>query len=129
MSESAIATTQYGDLKGTVSIDGFDGPFLRILGQKSNMPPGYTPVGISIYTSEPSKRGFLSVDIYAVDSNVGGISGDDIRHYSKAHDTIPVFQFNAQVEVADLLPYIKRLHIVAATKTIRGTQMVVLEDG
>jgi hypothetical protein len=41
MSEIEIACTQYGDLKGTVSIDGYNGSFVHAVAAKSDMPPGY----------------------------------------------------------------------------------------
>lgn len=47
MTNPAVASTQYGDFKGSISLDGFDGLTVFDLIKESERPKGYWPVRYS----------------------------------------------------------------------------------
>jgi hypothetical protein len=49
MPERFEASTQYGDLKGTVAFDGHVGPPLRKLARLTDMPAGYIALGFELF--------------------------------------------------------------------------------
>jgi hypothetical protein len=116
MSKPFVASTQYGDLKGTVSVDGFQGPFLQGLIGKANMPSGYVPVGLTCYLGEPSvhDKGLsdrsIRFSIVAVKSDKGDM--DEIRREAAATGTMDVFRFDLEgLKAEEILKLIKRLDI------------------
>jgi len=132
MSEPAVASTQYCDLQGTVSIDGHDGPFLLDLARRSKMPKGYFPIGLSIYGGAP-----LTVDgdsknwricVLAVDADIGGADGS-LLDYARTVESVPAFRFSVEISMQELLSLMKRLDIVALYKGLGGKPVKILQDG
>ena len=128
MATEARAAVQYGDMRGTISIDGWDGIAAVSLG--AGVPKGYWPIGLEIYGQPNRKGGDLDPTIYllAVDCEVvGGIGPEFVSKYAKETETIPVFQFPTKLKMVDLLPLIKRLSIVLQDKTVRDTPLMITE--
>jgi hypothetical protein len=134
MSEPIVASTQYGDFKGTVSIDQADGrDLLRLLAARAKVPKGYYPVGFSVTAvgggAHPGQRWYLTV--FAVDAQIA-VTGQELATYARKNDRVPVFGFREPVqpsELAELLAQgIKRFSVVAATRLMKGKPMVLLED-
>lgn len=130
MSELAIASTHYGDLSGTVSIDECHGPFFEHLRDKVKIPAGYWPIGIRVSVQEPSAKNNLCVSLIAVDCDVGGVGGNALAAYVKSHDEVPAFEFYAEVEVTvrDLLELVKELEIVALSQDLLAKPVKILPD-
>jgi hypothetical protein len=133
MAEPVSASLQYDDFKGTVCIDEAESRnLLQVLKGKADVPKGYWPVGFGIFGSTDAygKHGF-QLTVYAVDAEVA-LTGDELRKYAHEHDGVPVFRFNVHIEPEELagllLPAIKRLQLVVATKAIEGKPMLLLED-
>lgn len=118
MSELAIAATQYGDLKGTVSFDGFSGPFLRELTCFAKLPPGYTPVGVSIFSGQPKAEERWRIDLLAIDADLGGVTADELQKYASAEGNVKVFKFSADLSADEFLGLVKRVHVVAFVKSL-----------
>ncbi|MFN0017713.1 MAG: hypothetical protein ACKVP0_05590 [Pirellulaceae bacterium] len=128
MATEARAAVQYGDIRGTISIDGWDGIAAVSLG--AGVPKGYWPIGLEIYGEPRKQKGRLVPTIYllAVDTEVVGGNGPDAVHkYAKKNKSIPVFRFPTKLKLVDLLPLIKRLSIVLQDKTVRDTPLMVME--
>jgi hypothetical protein len=128
MSEPIVASTQYGDFKGTVSIDQADGrDLLRLLAARAKVPKGYCPVGFSVTGAR--QRWYLTV--FAVDGQIA-VTRQELATYARENGRVPVFEFREPVqpsELAELLAQgIKRLCVVAATRLMEGKPMVLLED-
>jgi len=131
MSERAVAATQYGDFKGTVSIDGYDGPFLYELRQLVPVPAGYMPVGFSIWDSTPSESPDTKIQltVMAVDAAAMGDGIDTISKRAKEAGRLSVFEFRGEVELMDFLKLVKRLHVVAFHKALKNIEATIIERG
>ena len=68
--EITTALTQYGDLQGTIAVDGHEASSLRQLAKESEMPTGYRPVGLSLYAGAPPIGGSLQAYLLAVEEEV-----------------------------------------------------------
>ena len=127
MSEPIVATTQYGDLKGTVSADNADhGELLTAIAAKAGMPKGYFPVGFQM--SATGHR--FHATVYAVDAQVA-VTPDELTAHAKGRDDLPVFAFRSTIEPAaflELLASTKRLSIVAQLRSISDVPMVELHN-
>lgn len=129
MEDISKATTQYGDLEGTVSLDGFDGPFLRELAKYSKMPAGYTPVGVSIHgTNNERRRGPLDMDVLGTDADLSGVTGDELNAHFRSEQEVKVFRFPITLPVDELYLLVKRLSVVIFLRALHGKKVVALED-
>jgi len=134
VSEPIVASTQYGDFKGTVSIDQADGrDLLRLLAARAKVPKGYCPVGFSVTAvgggAHPGQRWYLTV--FAVDAQIA-VMGQELVTYARENDRVPVFEFREPVqpsELAELLVQgMKRFSMVATTRLTEGKPMMLLEN-
>lgn len=125
-----VASTHYGDFKGTVSIDeaGYS-ELLRLLGQKVSVPEGYRPVGFSIY-AEPGPGHLWHLTVYSVD--VQSLAGRVLTDYASEHDHIPVFEQRESIEAAEVAELfvegVKEFSMVAATRELARKPMVKLDN-
>lgn len=124
MGEAFVAATQYGDLKGTVSADGYDGSFLLELIPKASMPSGYRPVGLTCYVEGPragQEECFIHFSLAAVpvkrpekwDLSI-------ILSEAKKVGELEVHTFDLDVTVEEVLTLIKRLDLKVIEKSFRG---------
>ncbi len=128
MAENAIATTQYGDLKGTIAIDGFDGLPIDSLYSSASIPKGYYPVGIRIHGSHgPSKSLSVKARVLCVDTDQTGKTPDEIRTFGTQSHELHTFEFEAEISLDSILKLIKRYDIVLLSKVTRGTQVKIQE--
>jgi hypothetical protein len=134
MSNPVGPSTQYGDFKGTVSIDQADGgDLLRALAPLANVPRDYTPVGFNTSGISGGGRpghGF-TLTVYAVDgSNYGDT--DELRKTAQSTGKVTVFSFREKVDAGKLaaliLQHVKRFSIIAQTRLIRDADMLELHD-
>lgn len=128
MSREAKGTTQYGDLHGTVSVDGFD--HLMATDLRAKLPIGYRPIGIELHCSSRQKGGNLSIAVYVlgVDCEIlDGAGPDAVRSFAKESDEIPVFRFPSDLTLEDILPHVKRLNIVLQDRSTKGKPLMVAE--
>ena len=128
--EPIKADTQYGDLKGTISLDGWDG--LSVLGAGGCCPKGYWPVGLQFYGEPINPGAEIEYDacVFAVDTSIldPGHPATMVSRYAKEHGQIPVFRFDAKVSLEVLLKSCKRVAIVLADKSLHRAPMY-LADG
>jgi hypothetical protein len=126
MSDEIRASVQYGDMRGTISIDGWDGVRAISFGGAGK---GYWPVALELY-GEPSQRGeVVECDAYilAVDESIlDGTGPDAVAKYAKEHGEIPVFRFATTLDVQEALRLVKRLSVVLQDKTIRDNTLVLV---
>ena len=129
-----VASTQYGDFKGTVSIDEVDGvELLQLLRKRAKVARDYWPVGFSVAAVGTGRHPEHSwhLTVYAVDAQIAA-GGQGIADYAQQNDRVPVFEFSEMIapsELAELLmKSIKRFEMVAATRLLEGKPMVRLDD-
>jgi hypothetical protein len=139
MSELVVASTHYGDFRGTASIDQADGEhLLRLLAAKVGLPKGYSPVGFSV-SAAVTKTGderttFYHLTVYATDRQVMvAESGKSVDEYLSEHGDVPVFGFSPseEIEAADLaelfLRGVKEFNMVLQTRQLRDNPMFLLQ--
>jgi len=139
MADVARAATQYGDMGGTVMVDGFQGLVVSpdILGRlrvRAKLLTGYYPVGLEIGFSRTNakEKPRMHVSILAVDCEILENPGPDgVRQYARSNGEIPVFRIPAEVPddvtLEDALPLIKRLSIVLQQKCTVGKPLMIAE--
>lgn len=118
MKDIIRATTQYGDMKGEISIDWHNSgldliEFAESLGFKAS---DYFLVGISFYRGE---HGGIYISFYGVDKKEIGDDFEEISSFAKKNNnTLPVIEFKTEAELEDLQRYLKRVSIKAFQKDI-----------
>jgi hypothetical protein len=127
MAEEARAMVQYGDMRGTISIDGWNGVRAISFG---GCGKGYWPIGIELYGEPMHKNDAMNwyVSILAVDESILAKPGPDgVAQYAKQNDSIPVFRFRQEVKLEKIPDDIKRISIVLQDKTTEGKPLMVHE--
>lgn len=116
MARPFVASTKYGDLKGTISIDGFEGPFLEELSKKANIPEGYIPVGLTCYLGKSGgydqgvRDEFIRFSLVA--TRAGKTSFDEVCKEATAAGKMYVSNFDLDgLKAEEVLALIKRLDI------------------
>ena len=116
MEQPFVASTKYGDLKGTISVDGFEGPFLNELGKKANIPEGYMPVGLTCYLGKSGdydqgvRDRFIRFSLVATRADKSNF--DEIRREATATGKMDVYSFDLDgVKAEEVLALIKRVDI------------------
>ncbi|WP_145207177.1 hypothetical protein [Planctomycetes bacterium TBK1r] len=127
MTEPATASTQYGDLKGTICIDGHNGLSIDDLLQKADVPKGYRPIGIRISGSSKNRGEKPSVraKVLCVDTDQTGFTSDGIRSFGKEHGELHTFEFDAEIDLDMIVSLIKRYSIVLLSKLTRGIDVKI----
>ena len=127
MAEDAKAATQYGDLTGTIAIDGFNGLLIDgLLVLRSSVPTGYHPVGIRIYGSPRQEElPLMKAKVLCVDTGQTGETPDEIRAFGKANGELHTFEFDADLDLDSILKSVKRYDIVLLSKLTRDTQVKI----
>ena len=126
MGEEQQASTQYGDLKGTIQVDGWDG--LTVLSAGAGCPKGYWPVAVKFYGEPTSRGGELSLDVMvlAVDESIlDGKGPDAVRRYARANGRIPVFAFDRKFDLPRAMKLIKRLSIMMQDKATEDATLLL----
>ena len=120
MGESFIASAQYGDLKGTVSIDGHQtgGP-LEELARHTCMKTGFFPVGFGMNGLDPDDQGRVAITIFAVDVREVGVTVDQIKAYVAENGDLPVTGFRGAIDIGTFGQYFKRFRLRAHMKHIK----------
>jgi len=124
MADTFIAAVQYGDLRGTVALDGHTGPPLDELAAKTSMPAGYVPVGFSFHRLDPDDDGTIPFAVVAVECDQVGASMDDVMEYARSHDEVPVYSFDGQLSLAEFPALFKRFDMKVLTKHLRDANVV-----
>jgi len=116
MERTFVASTKYGDLKGTISVDGFEGPFLDELSKKANIPEGYIPVGLTCHLGKSgghehgAGKEFITFSLVA--TRAGRTTFDEVCKEAAAAGKMDVFSFDLKgVKTKEVLAFIKRADI------------------
>ena len=116
MEQPFVASTKYGDLKGTISVDGFEGPFLDELSKKANIPEGYIPVGLTCYLGKSGdhdqgvREEFIRFSLVA--ARAGRSSLDEVCREATAAGKMYVSSFDlGGLKPEEVLALIKRMDI------------------
>jgi len=116
MDRPFVASTKYGDLKGTISVDGFEGPFLDELGKKANIPEGYIPVGLTCHLGKTGdydqgvREEFIRFSLVA--TRAGRSNFDEVCRDATAFGTMYVSSFDLDgLKAEEVLALIKRVDI------------------
>ncbi len=119
MGEKFDASVQYGDLSGTVSIDGYEtgGP-LHDLAEHTCLKPGYWPVGFGLHGLDPTEDGKLAFVVFGVDGTEVGTSVDDVKAYVSQHGKLPVVGFHGKIESGQFIRFFKRFSLRVHSKHI-----------
>jgi hypothetical protein len=127
MADDAKAATQYGDVKGTISVDGFSGIRIDDLYVRADVPSGYQPIGMRIAGSRRDENGELTIraSVLCVDTDQTGTKPDEIRRFGSENGELHTFEFDAQVDIAEILRCVKRYDIVLLGKITRGISVKI----
>ncbi len=116
MARPFVASTKYGDLKGTISVDGFEGPFLDELSKKANIPEGYIPIGLTCHLGKSgdydqgARVRFISFSLVA--TRAGKTNFDEVCKEATAAGKMYVSNFDLDgVKAEEVLSLIKRVDI------------------
>lgn len=116
MYEIFSSATQYGDIKGDVTIDGTMGGNLHDFAKDNGINTDkYFPVGINIYLGD---NGHQSISIIAIDVEQIGIGStyDNIKDYMESNEEIDIKKFNLpNATFEDYLRICKRFSIAATS--------------
>lgn len=113
MERELVAEVQYGDMRGTIAVDGFEGLNPYTMGLKANTK-GKTAIGISLHFST-TRKGDLSLsggNLIVVDGELCDLTPSEISKRIKPGDKVRVRKIEAEVDLEQLLEVVKRLDIV-----------------
>lgn len=113
MANKFVASTQYGDLKGTVAFDGHEGPPLDQLAELTDMTGEYFPVGVYFYRLNPDEDGKIPFEVVAVRCDKVGTTWDEVTQFAKQEEHIPVYGFSGRIALSEFDVFFKRIDIKA----------------
>lgn len=127
MSDTFTASTQYGDLTGTVSFDGYDGDFLNQIAAKSDVPEDQFPIGFGINSLWSDENGTvrMSIDVIAVPCKTVGESVVAMLAYEREHGELPAKRYDCSLTFAELLPLMNRMNICARAKELESANVQI----
>ena len=127
MGEQIRARVQYGDMRGTIAIDGWDGmATVSLGGQRAN---GYWPVGIEFYCEPEKKGGKFREHVYLLCVDAGILDGsgpDAVKKYARENGELPVFRFLTTLKMQDVIGNVKRLSIVLQDRSTVDVPLVLV---
>lgn len=129
MTNPATASTQYGDFKGTISIDGFDGLTVFDLIKKSERTKDYWPIGIRINgfsesdATESAPLPKLMATVLCVDIEQTGLGPDKISEYCRNNRELHTFEFDAEIDIIQFMSEIKRLEVVLLSRLVEDAEV------
>lgn len=112
MSEPDITALRYGDLVGTVEIDGHAESPLNSLVALVNMPPKFRPIAVEIRLFG-SFDDTVSFAILAYDSEIVGKGLEAAMSYARVHGRLPVRRFSGSVHSTTVHRYFRQCTIAA----------------
>lgn len=113
------ASTTYGDYKGTISIDGYNGGILHDIFRDRKLDEQYFPIAFelndsSIASSSLDLKANAFLTIYALDKKIVGDNFDKIETcINNNSDQVKVKEFKISLTCEELKRYIKRMNIFA----------------
>lgn len=119
MGDSFTASVQYGDLRGTAAIDGYEtgGP-LRGLAEHTCLKSGYIPVGFGLTNLDPGDDGKVGFTLYAVQTEQVGKNVQEMSQYVSEHGKLPVVGFRGQIKAGTFVQHFKRFSLRVHSKTL-----------
>jgi hypothetical protein len=118
------AQAQYDDLVGTAAADGHDGPPLHPLAVELGVDTErYFPIGIRVWNGRNDAGHVgLSVQFMLVEIGPDGLSKQELKDFAKQNGgKLDVTLFDCgYVRPEQVLPYLKRLEIVALRRDATG---------
>lgn len=112
MSKQVPTLSEYGDLVGTVEIDGHLDTPLDDLATLTNMPAHYCPVGLEIELFE-SFEPIIHFSVLAYDSRIIGCDPNSMTSYVKQTGSLPVQRFPGILRNISAHRFFKHFSIVA----------------
>ena len=116
MEEVFTSSTQYGDIKGDITIDGQISGNLHEFSKDNNIDTDkYFPIGIEIYIGENK---YQNIDIIAIDKEAIGLGSkyENIKIYLEENDKPDVKKINIpNATLDDYLKFCKRFSISATS--------------
>lgn len=112
MSKQVPTSSEYGDLVGTVEIDGHLSTPLAELAALTNMPTHYCPVGVEIELFE-SFDTIVHFWVLAYDSRIIGCDPNSMTAYVEQTGSLPIQRFPGLFRNASAHRFFKHFSIVA----------------
>jgi hypothetical protein len=130
MAERIIASTRYGDFKGTFSYNGSGGMGFPDLAQLLNEMVDlgdHTLVGFEFNILGDNQGHHCYLTAYATD--VARTPGE-VEEYAREHGFVPVKEFRAEehLQPADLLKLLNAVKEFSIVGAIRGSDMHLMQD-
>jgi hypothetical protein len=119
MPEPLIASTQYGDMLGTVQFDGHEAAPLEELAALTEMPPNFCAIAITmgLPNTEEEKVPF---SILAYDYNLLGMAPNSIENYIDQNGQLPLVEYKSHFLFSQFDEYFKRWSLAAYHKSVAG---------
>ena len=127
MAQKLMATTQYGDLSGTVSIDGQMGQFLSQFGAAAGMSKDSFIISFSL-RSRTLHAESVEIDLFSVDAEIAGGNYEALQATATQQGHLTVFRTPVVVPIAKLMDQIKNLNIAVSLKGFDGIPLKIQED-
>ena len=112
------AGTQYGDQRGTASVDGTHGPIIHELGKLVGVPGAFFPVGFELYRGESSDKGMVSITVFAVDQSKAGASIDAITQRMKRGEGLVAQKWSKRLPMRAVFDLFHRYSFVLWNKAV-----------
>ena len=129
MSERFIASTQYGDLKGTAAFDGHEGPPLWELAKLTDMPKGYVPLGFELFRLSPMDNGKVPFTLVAAPTEKYGSKIQDIIDTAGQTGQIHLHRFEGELAPERFEAYFKRTDIKVIQKAFENVEITASRPG
>jgi hypothetical protein len=137
MSDTFVASVQYGDFRGTFAADGGDGPAVEELKEIANVPAGFFVIGFSlcrlnpIEDWEPSSRdvaGMIPISVIAAKESEVAPNMQQIVAYTEQNENLPVYSFDGYLKPEDFGRLFKRVSIKVLNKYINPEHVRIVGD-
>jgi hypothetical protein len=128
MPDKFKASTQYGDMFGSVSLDGWQHAPLHELAAYCEIPSGYVPVGFSLFRLHPDEEGKLPFRIACAESEEYDRSLSEVNKNGKSGQELGVRLFSGRVPVNELEGLFKRVDITVLHKGLKEANVVIQYD-
>ena len=128
MVETFKVTTQFDDLTGNCAFDGHEGPPLFELAKRTNMHPGYFPVGFELSRLNPNKKGKLPFTLLAARMIESGKNIEEFLKRIKLTNELRVYRFRGEIDQNDLPKLFKRISINAISEGLPPEKLRIYQD-
>ena len=132
MADLHEASSQYGDMKGQASIDGYFAPPLSDIARDKGIDlKGYFPVGLDLYLDNTFAREGKELRfhgaILAADTGLEELKHEELVALGKRDGHLRVFKFRFEMTLDEIRKNFKRVSITVQSRSFEGIRLEVVE--